>query len=77
MEVPAGGERADQVQTGGPGGQHVLRQGAGLGVSTELESKMESIFSIRLALLRPNSETQREAVCLAIIELLWKVRSTG
>ena len=29
----------------------------------------------RLALLRPRGDNQREAVCLAIIELLWRVRT--
>ena len=28
-----------------------------------------------MPLLRPGSDIQREAVCLAIIELLWRVRT--
>ena len=28
----------------------------------------------RLSLLRPTADTQREAVCCALTELLWKVR---
>ena len=35
---------------------------------------LNSISIFRIALLRPKSEIQQEAACLAIIDLLWKVK---
>ena len=48
--------------------------GCGMPVTTERNSPLWYFNPARLALLRPTADTQREAICCAITELLWKVR---